>query len=290
MTESAELDKELYGAAIGVDKTSYYLPKFERFARNGSLVSWNWPAFFLSFFWLLYRKMWLWATLYLLLPWPVFLLIGFISAFTTHWLFICGYIAYYIGIWLILPMYANALYFGHVREKVVQASSSIKAPERLIGYLAGQGGTSGGAAAVAAVFMSVSWAGMLAAIAIPQYQDYVMRARVAGIYQATLPVRESLEGILTYDHSNTNAIPVLDIAENVQAGEDSATLRYDFAKNILWVGFETDILAGKQLKLVPYLTEDNQIVWECQSEDLEEAWLPAGCTGTRFDSSESSGK
>ncbi|MEK4523111.1 DUF2628 domain-containing protein [Psychrobacillus sp. FSL W7-1493] len=46
-----ELDESLHGAFVGASKWEYYSRKWN----HG--LSWNWAAFFLSFFWLGYRKM-----------------------------------------------------------------------------------------------------------------------------------------------------------------------------------------------------------------------------------------
>lgn len=43
-------------AAVVRTNTPYYLPRFERMARSGSKISWNWAAFFLPAYWLLFRK------------------------------------------------------------------------------------------------------------------------------------------------------------------------------------------------------------------------------------------
>ena len=42
---------------------AYYGPRFERFAR-GAWISWNWPAFFVTFAWLRYRRLYAWSWLY----------------------------------------------------------------------------------------------------------------------------------------------------------------------------------------------------------------------------------
>lgn len=42
---------------IGPNRQRYYLEQFARFdARGGIGASWNWPAFFVTFFWLIYRN------------------------------------------------------------------------------------------------------------------------------------------------------------------------------------------------------------------------------------------
>ena len=49
--------RDFYKAAIGASNRDYYLRAFQRFkSSGGSGVSWNWPAFFITFYWLLYRK------------------------------------------------------------------------------------------------------------------------------------------------------------------------------------------------------------------------------------------
>lgn len=280
MTDFTQQELEYLTAAVGPEKAGYYLPKFARFAAGGSPLSWNWPCFFVTFFWLLYRKMWLWAVLYMVLPAALFFVLGLISVFTSYWAYAAGTIVYWIGIFIVLPMYANVLYYQHIRKKVTLVADSIGAPERAIAYLGSVGGASGVAATVAAVVFSfyfIAVAGILAAIAIPAYQDYVIRAKVAGIYFATEPARQSLENIFTYDDPAFESVPVVDIDERVQAGEDSAMLSYDPAEGVLWVRFETGKLADKTLELVPYLTENNQVIWECSSEDINDNWLPASC-------------
>lgn len=54
-------------AAVVRTNTPYYLPRFERMARNGSKALWNWAAFFLPSYWLLFRKQYLAGAMVLLL-------------------------------------------------------------------------------------------------------------------------------------------------------------------------------------------------------------------------------
>ncbi|HIW74485.1 MAG TPA: DUF2628 domain-containing protein [Firmicutes bacterium] len=43
-------------AAFVGPNSAYYLPRFYKMARTGSRLSWNWPAFLITPYWLLYRK------------------------------------------------------------------------------------------------------------------------------------------------------------------------------------------------------------------------------------------
>ncbi|WP_338587196.1 DUF2628 domain-containing protein [Clostridium baratii] len=42
---------------VGEKNTEYYLDKFYRYQSNQNFASWNWAAFFLGMFWILYRKL-----------------------------------------------------------------------------------------------------------------------------------------------------------------------------------------------------------------------------------------
>lgn len=280
MTDFTQQEQELLAAAVGPEKAHYYLPKFARFAAGGSQLSWNWPCFFVTFFWLLYRKMWLWAVLYFVAPAALFFVLAIISVLTSYWIYAVFTVLYWLAIFIVLPLYANALYYRQVRKKVALVADSIAAPERAIAYLGSVGGVSGAAATIAAVafsFYFIAVLGILAAIAVPAYQDYVTRAQVAGIYLASAPTRASLENVFLYDDPAFESAPVPNIAERVRSGKTSATLHYDPATGVLWLRFETGKLADKTLLLTPYLADDKQVVWECSSEELEADWLPASC-------------
>ena len=67
----------LYEAAIGPKKKTYYVDRFEVFDENGPGLhpSWNWAAFFFTGFWALYRKLYGWFAIWIL----VFAALGFLN-------------------------------------------------------------------------------------------------------------------------------------------------------------------------------------------------------------------
>ena len=46
--------------------SDYYVRKFEEMQITGNKISWNWPAFFISGYWMLYRKMYIQALIMIL--------------------------------------------------------------------------------------------------------------------------------------------------------------------------------------------------------------------------------
>ena len=48
---------------IGYKNTAYYMDKWNRYKDNEKFTSWNWPAFFFTLVWFLYRKMYVYAAI-----------------------------------------------------------------------------------------------------------------------------------------------------------------------------------------------------------------------------------
>ncbi|HET7131823.1 MAG TPA: DUF2628 domain-containing protein, partial [Gammaproteobacteria bacterium] len=154
-------ESELVVAAIGKN-TDYYLPRFERVAAGDSR-SWNWPALVIPLGWFLYRKMWNHAGLYFVgVP---------MAAAALGAAFGAGGFLLALGLWVlarfaVLPVYANALYFGVVTKRVAEAKRRT-GRTRQLAYLEREGGTSN-ALVIAIVLLVVPGfaAAVLAAITI----------------------------------------------------------------------------------------------------------------------------
>jgi hypothetical protein len=144
----------------------YYRHQFQRFGsvRNPTYrLSWNWPAFFFFFFWALYRKMWLWAIVYVLggTALMMFLPPGPVS---LVWLFA----------W---PLSANYIYF---RRAILNAKAAMQQPELEAACL-NKGGVSKRAV----------WAGLMLAVVISITTSNYITARIMEEFgehiQETLP-------------------------------------------------------------------------------------------------------
>lgn len=98
-----------------------YKAKFRKFEVRGVETfapTWNWAAFLFTFWWMLYRKLYLWAILWLLLTFiPYFGLVFWIAAGIT----------------------GNYLYYRHVMTRIRDARSA-QPPHQLPAVLAELGG------------------------------------------------------------------------------------------------------------------------------------------------------
>lgn len=139
---------EEFAAYIGT-KQYKYLPKFGKFNIGGVdtySVTWHWPAFLVPFWWLLYRKLYLWALLALVIdfvPW-----INLMSRF----------------VW---GMTANYLYYKQAKKKIMELKSASPAAN-VPGALAEMGGVNGWVVVVGIALGILAFLGIVSAVLIPE--------------------------------------------------------------------------------------------------------------------------
>lgn len=161
---------DLVRAFLGPKNSDYYLDAFDKI-EQGAGRRWHWPAFFVTWFWLGYRKMWLWFFAYwIVFPVVLSLLMVVLSLVNET----VGLIAYVAGLFIVPPLFANQVYFSHAKAKIAKATASSGDPSVQAQQAARFGGTSG---ILLFVILGIVIVGILAAIAIPAYQDYVIRAQ-----------------------------------------------------------------------------------------------------------------
>lgn len=153
-----------------------YLPKFAKFNVGGMdsyKATWHWPAFFVPFWWLLYRKLYGWAAL----------------AFFTAWI-------PYIG-WFLIPIVwaltANYIYYRHAKKKLLEIRQLHPAPETQRAVIAVAGGV-GNAALIFVPIGLLVVMGILSAIAIPAYigmQEKAKKGAVSKTISSATPELQS---------------------------------------------------------------------------------------------------
>lgn len=181
-------------AASGLKESDYrtfigknadkYVAKFRQFMTpdgDGSFAAtWHWPAFFVPFFWMLYRKMYLWALL----------------------VFVIGAIPY-LGLlmMIVFGMTGNYIYFMHARKKMAEASLlSGQTEVQRAAALARAGGVNSLVVIIPVILIPII--GILAAIAIPQFAAYRQRAFDM---QAKSHVQEACRSAMAFFRQNPAA-------------------------------------------------------------------------------------
>ena len=269
---------DLYAAYVGEKKADYYGRRLMRFEAEGSMISWNWPAFFVTGWWLLYRKMWLNAALYwFALPIALSLLTGIITGVTGNPVLGVGlyYGSYFVIGFIVVPMLANWLYYKHVGKKVDKVSYMLSSDEHRAAELARIGGTSRSVAIlIPAIIILI---GILAAIAIPAYQDYTARAQVSeglsltGIVKAAAADRYEDTGTL----SGTNASIGVAPPESINGLYVASVAYRDGTITVTYGNNASQVISGKTLEMT--LVPEPSPHWTCSSQTIAAKHLPAAC-------------
>jgi Zn-dependent protease with chaperone function/type II secretory pathway pseudopilin PulG len=132
-------------------------------------------------------------------------------------------------------------------------------------------GTAGGAASL---MITVAIIGILAAVAIPAYQDYTTRARVS---EALVEADRAASSVAQFYDRSGRVPPSLEAAGF--AGANSRWVRSVILddKAVLRVELGFSPVEGKSFALVPSLDSNKRVIWKCAPVDVEPKYLPARC-------------
>lgn len=165
----------LYESALGEKNLGYYLAKFQAFDEMGPGLhaSWNWPAFFFTGFWALYRKMYGWFVAW------VFILtfFGMAGRATLNsqegavWVGVAN-----LAVVLGFAAIANSLYHAKIKSRIDSARQVASDAAQVNRRLSSSAGVN---AWVTYTFGWIPVLGIVLAVALPAYQDYTKRQAVA---------------------------------------------------------------------------------------------------------------
>lgn len=267
-------DADAYAAAIGPKATDYYLDEFEKL-HDGRSAAWHWPAFFVTLFWLMRRRMWGKAAIYVVGSW-VLSLFGSVMFAVSAWLGAVYQLALAIGFFVVPAMVANRLYFQHCTRLIENATKEARNRDQALGIVSGRGGTSGGAFALALVVVLIGFVGILAAVALPAYQDYTIRAKATEVIVAMAPSRVAVHEY----HERTGRLPAT--LQETGVGYPSASrygsaVEYDAATGTISTRATLSSTVSASIVMKPLLSSDGRLSWSCGSPDLAAKFLPQTC-------------
>jgi len=272
---------DLLAAYVGPKNADYYARRFDSFKSGGSAVSWNWPAFLFSSVWLLYRKMWLYGFLYwIVLPITLSLatavvaeLAGPVPAIWTN------YGSWFLIGFVLLPMFANRLYFNHAQAKINKVASITSSAEQQATELVRIGGTSNIILVVVPLFL-VAVVGVIAGISIPAYNDYTVRAQVS----EGLSLAGGAKVAVTEYHQEHQFFPVDNVTAGLPdpqqlSGAYTESITVDDGEIVVRYGNQAhEILDGQELQLMPVIGDGGAINWSCSARtEIAAKHLPAAC-------------
>lgn len=173
---------ELYRAAIGPRGQDYYLRQFTRFDVAGKTgASWHWAAYWSTFNWLVYRKMWGQALAYLAAVLGMALLVFGVGKLLLNYSDTTGLLLFlaFLTVAFVVPgLYANAWYYNFCNEKIsaaLRATQEVKDACELLAEQASSNKRFLGLASANVALMALL-AGMVAFLFNPS-QDFMQFAQ-----------------------------------------------------------------------------------------------------------------
>jgi len=131
------------------------------------------------------------------------------------------------------------------------------------------GGSLGGVAAL----------GILAAVAVPAYQDYTVRAKLAAAYASTADFRNLLARHVAEQGELPDDTLARDWAAAIPLGPHVAEAIWQTepaALRLTLIG-DSGLDDGAELLVVPQIEDDRLSGWSCTSETIEDKQLPSSC-------------
>lgn len=263
-----------YELAVGKN-TDYYLPKFEAFDAGGGKAGWHWPAFFVTTPWYLYRKMYLWGLLNL--AWPFIAMIVFSiviaairpSAGVTTALVLIIVLAPSV----LLSVFANALYWKRINHVIHHMPKSIaQQPDKRQRRIEREGGTSLGVMLAIVLGGGVFVMGILAAIAIPAYMDYTIRAQVTEGLNLAGPLKAD---VVEFQRKNDRWPDQADFGDEIPSGKYVKSIGIAAGSIVITFGnaanqqIANQQIANQRLVLSPALDMENEVRWICGNGVVE---------------------
>ena len=118
--------------------------------------------------------------------------------------------------------------------------------------------------------------GILAAVAIPAYQDYTIRARVT----EGLNLASAAKLAVSETTISNNALPANQAATGYTspaATGNVASIAIADATGVITITYDASIDTSGTIQLTPTLTANGDVTWTCTGGDLLDKYRPANC-------------
>lgn len=236
--------------------------------------------FFVTFYWLLYRKLWLYALIYFLSPFLLTISIVVISIVVSKdTANIIGALISIIGILSFLfipPMFANAIYYKHCKKKILELDNSYDTHIQLEDL-----STMGGVSRLALLIIITFNLLIIGYVLKNGYSVYRDRSVYEEVASAVSSVRVAQNMIADY-YRKTKMLPI-----NLAEAGFTKKILSNTVQNIaiykedkryaITITMDIEPIKNKVLYLIPFLDDKNNMVWKCQSTEIPNKYLPSPC-------------
>jgi type IV pilus assembly protein PilA len=172
-----------------------------------------------------------------------------------------GSIVYLVYPYLLVPLFANSFYHRFIRRRIDAICARISDPALRLTELSNFSATNS-MGWIVAIPVGVSLIGVIAAIAIPAYQTYVIRAQVTEGLNLARPLQEAVTRAYAQTHQWVADDRDLGTTFTLSGHFVSQVVIIDGSVIILYGNAAGRIIVGKELVLKPRV-DGRGVAWEC---------------------------
>lgn len=263
-----EHEPQSYYEALVGNNADYYLSQFDAIA-HGQKTGFNWGAFWGGSFWFCSRGMWGLGLGAMSAPIVVLILGGILAAIMGA----AGVIV--VVVWLLwrliwLPLKANQYYHQFAQRRIKQLQFKFpQKPERQLKSLRGTTNWWAGIAILGVMFFVMLFVlGIVSAISLPLYQDYIIRSKMQQSYQQLLsmkaPVERQLQQSGMAQSHDAQAKAYVNDDALKSFGEHAVEFEADQdGVGRIWGTWSGNGVTGRMENAVMALERDNVGLWTC---------------------------
>jgi len=140
----------------------------------------------------------------------------------------------------------------------------------------GSGMSVGGIIAVVFLVLLIPVGGILAAIAIPAYQDYTIRAKVSQAIAETTSIQNTITAYAEETGYWPNTLQQTGVEQQLINNDSyQVQLAAEGAYQIIFK--QPESIIDNRLNFIPQLESSGEYEWQCSSRDLKDVYLPTWC-------------
>lgn len=134
-----------------------------------------------------------------------------------------------------------------------------------------------GSGGIVSLMVVVAIIGILAAVAIPAYQDYTIRAKTTTSYAAAIGVRTKVTEYATETNNWPVSMTDLGYATEALVDENGNYSIEIYENGLIGVDVGTDLEGATKYIVLEPIVENEEITWDCYGDNLDDKFLPSAC-------------
>ena len=202
--------------------------------------------------------------------------IGFGQATGRHFAGAISYLIFYIGYLMVAFTARKQALHDMIAGTLVVNNRYGPSQINIASVNPGRGMSVGGIIAIIFLVLLIPVGGILAAIAIPAYQDYTIKAKISQAIAESSTIQFAITAHAEETGYWPNTLQQAGIDQQLISNENyQIQLAAEGAYQIIFK--QPERIVDNRLNFTPQLIPTGQYEWQCSSRDLKDAYLPSSC-------------